>query len=413
MSCRFGPLLLAAMVGFGAQHSAHAVDDAAALSPLTSADLWDDPEIDSLIHEGLGHNSDGDFDAASEVWKRLAEAAPHHPAANVHAADTLIWLGLFEDDDTSFDDAIVRESEEGVRKAEAWLEARPGDARAHLYLGQTLMTLGRLHGVRGRIYRAGSYGERARKECERALAIDPSLTDAKYPIGLYAYYASLIPDVFQWLSFLWFIPKGDAALGLQYLADVEQTGDLYRFTAAFYLSNIRAFHERSLDRPAALASVTKLHERHPLNSLIHFELVENLVLAKRYEDARREALVLESHPGTGKHDRGRTSMARVWRARAEMYLGRSNEAWRLLEIFADDGPAEPDWGNLWVQLLRGQIRDLAGQRQEAISHYQRIAALDLNPNFNRTAVLAAEGLEEPFRLPPIVSSNEPEASKPN
>ena len=205
MNCRFTMLLAFATLLL--------VPTQAALA--AKAESWNSPSVDALVQKGLRHNSDGDYEAAALTWKRLSEVAPRHPAANVHTVDTLIWLQIFEDSDTSLDDDIVRESEEGIRKAEVWVEERPRDARAHLYLGHALMNLGRLHGIRLRIYRAGIYGERARRELERALELEPSLTDAKYSIGLYAYYASMIPDLVQWLSFLWFIPTADAPLGLQ------------------------------------------------------------------------------------------------------------------------------------------------------------------------------------------------------
>ena len=404
MCCRLTALLAVTTIALLSQNPAIAADEAVAGVAPASVDPWSNPEVDALIHRGIRHNSDGDYEAANEVWQRLARTAPRHPAANVLATETLTWLQVFEDQNTEQDEAIERESKAGIAKAEAWVEERPSDPRAHLYLGQALMNLGRLHGIRLRVYRAGTLGERARKELERALELDPSLVDAKYSIGLYAYYASVIPDLVRWLSFLWFVPSADAPLGLRYLDEVRRDGDLFQFTAAFYLSNIRMYHDKWLDRPTALAIVEKLHDEHPRNSLVHFELLEILLLARRYDDMLREARILESHPGTGSHDRGRANMGRVWRARAQLLLGRPELAWELLEKFGEDGPDKPSWGNRWVHVTRGQVKDAVGERAAAIAEYQRVMALDLDPKFARSAEFAAEGLKQPFRLSPQISS---------
>ena len=409
LAWRFTALLAIAMLGIPAPQRVLAAEATHAAPRI--ADLWDESEVDALIHEGLRDNSNGHFDAAARVWKRLGEAAPQHPAANVHAVDTLVWLQVFDNVDTRFDDRIVQQSEEGIRKAKAWVKARPSEARAHLYLGQALMSLGRLHGIRLRIYRAGLYGERARKELERALELDPSLTDAKYSIGLYAYYASAIPDLVQWLSFLWFIPTADAPLGLRYLEEVRRDGDLYQFSAAFYLANIRWYHDKWLDYPFALSTLEKLRKDHPRNSLIHFELLEVLLAAGRYEDVLRESRELESHPGTGRHDRGRANMGRIWRARAEVLLARPELGWRLLERFGEDGPMEPSWGNRWVHSTRGQIKDAMGERAQAIAEYERVMALKLNPKFDRATKIANKGVDEAFRLPLRISVENPQTPK--
>ncbi len=100
-------------------------------------------------------------------------------------------------------------------------------------------------------------------------------------------------------------------------------------------------------------------------------------------------------------------MGRVWRARAEMQLGRPERAWQLLEHFCEDGPETPTWGHLWVEVSRGQIQDTMGEREKALAHYQRIVALKLNPTFNRSAEIAAKGVKEPFQRSPGISAQDP------
>ena len=77
--------------------------------------------IDQFISQGLRHNAEGNYDAACEVWNRMREFHPDHPAANVYAADTLYWRMIHQDSDTRYDVAIQHECEEAIRKAESWV----------------------------------------------------------------------------------------------------------------------------------------------------------------------------------------------------------------------------------------------------------------------------------------------------
>jgi tetratricopeptide (TPR) repeat protein len=352
--------------------------------------------VDQLIRQGVGHDADGDYEAAAATWQQLGELAPDHPGAHVHATDTMYWLQVFEDDDESYDEEILRESLAGVSKSEAWVEEKPSAGRAHLYLGQSLINLGRLHGIRGRLYKAGSLGERGREHLERALELDPTLRDAAYPLGLYAYYASQVPRLFQWMSFLWFVPKGNAQQGLSYLDEVRQRADYYRFTGAFHLANIRTYHSMQ-DRALSLAITRDLHEQHPSNSLVHFELIEVLMLERDYEAVVIEARALEGHPGQARHHRGRANVARIWRARAELHLGRPRPAWEILETFGAEGPEVPGWGHRWVAVTRGQILDVQGERDAAIAQYRLVASPE-SSHTGRSAQAARAGLKAPFAL---------------
>ena len=369
----------------------------------TLADDWRDPEVDRLIHVGMRQADDGDYTAAARTWASLNQLAPAHPAPHVHAVDTLFWLQVHEDDNSSYDEAIQRESEEAVRKAEAWAAAEPLDPRAHFYLGQAKLHLGRLHGVRARLYTAGSVSESGRETLEHALELEPSLDDAKYGLGLYAYYASQLANIFKWIDFLWFVPKGDAEKGLRYLGDAFEKGDLYALTGGFILANVLTYMEPQ-DHPKALALTRQLHADHPGNSLVHFELVELLVMVGEYEEAIREASVLEAHPGQERHHRGRAQAARVWRARAELMRGNPETAWTILEPFGADGPEAPDWGNRWVKVTRGQILDVQGKRESALVEYEQVASLKLPGNSPRSQEAARAGLETPFELdlPPVL-----------
>jgi hypothetical protein len=72
---------------------------------------------------------------------------------------------------------------------------------------------------------------------------------------------------------------------------VYERGDLYRWDAAFLLTNIYAYHEPG-QKHLALALARALHARFPTNTLFHYELLEVLVEAGFYDEAVAEAAIL-------------------------------------------------------------------------------------------------------------------------
>lgn len=368
------------------------------LSGLPAPGLASQPEFDGLIEQGMNRLFQGDRDGADRIWQRLREIDPTHPAAPVYEVATLYWRQVYDELDERFDAAIEARSQEAIRLAQARLAVDADDADAHFYLGQAYVDLGRLEGVRGRYLAAGRHGERGRAHLERALELEPDRVDARYPVGLYYYYADLVTRWFRWLRWLPFVPSGDGETGLRYLEQVAEHGRIHRFNARFILANIRTYHEP--DQVGwALRTIEELHTRFPRNTLIHFEWIELLLMTSRYEEVVQESLELEAFEGGDELDQNRRELARIWRARAQLHAGRPGEAWRTLERYGDGEPESPTWGPAWVRLVRAQILDVRGARKAAVREYRTVKR---HGRSERASQLADEGLERPFRLGPVL-----------
>ena len=350
-----------------------------------------------LILLGLRHNFEGDYDAANAVWQQIRALAPGHPAAPVFETNTLYWFQMFDDEDRRWDEQITALCDEGIRLSQLRLDADADDLEGHFYMGQSLMNRGRLKGIRGRYYSAGTDGERARKHLERVLELRPDLVDGRYRVGLYYFYASLLPRlVSRLLGWLWFVPSGDGPTGLRYLSEVVAEGDLYRDDARFILGNIYTYHEPQYKR--ALALVGALHERYPDNTLIHFELLELRFEMRDYRGAIGEARRLEARSAHNELEQNRIRMARVWRARAELLSGEPDTAWQTLSAFDAGLLDRPLWGGAWIDLTRGQTLDALGERERALAAYDRVLGYEAPRGSRRASELARAAVDEPFRL---------------
>jgi tetratricopeptide (TPR) repeat protein len=355
-----------------------------------------------LLQQGVAHTHARDWDAADAIWQQLRALDPAHPAAPVFEVYTLYWRQVVDLGDTRYDEAIRRGNAEAIRLARARVEAAPQDAEAHFYAGQAWFHRARLEGTRGHMLSAASHARRATDHLKIALEIDPTLVDAKLPIGMYQYFVGILPRFFRWLSWLWFLPTGDAPAGLRNLGDVYENGDLYRWDAAFLLTNIFTYHEPG-QKHRALAMARALHARFPTNALFHHELLEVLFEAGFYDEVVAEAAILEARPGPDGIDASVRRQARAVRARAELNLGRPEVALELLESFGPDGPEHPPWGRAWVLLIRGQALDAVGERARAVAHYKRVANLEPSDGSARAEELAKAGLAAPF-APVVIPS---------
>jgi tetratricopeptide (TPR) repeat protein len=351
-----------------------------------------------LIRRGMRHNFAGEFEAANRVWRELRELDPAHPAGPLFEVSTLYWFQMFDESVTRWDAAILAGCVEAIALAQARLDADPDDLEGNLYMGLALMNRGRLRGIRGKYVKAGTDGEVAREHLERVLELRPDLVDGRFQIGLYYYYASLVPRIVsRFFGWLWFVPSGDGPTGLRYLHEVLETGDLFRDDAAFMLVNIYTYHEPEF-RHHALVLVRHLHERFPRNALIHFELIELLYLQRDWRGVIAEASRLEAETGGSELERGRRTMATVWRARAELLSGEPQAAWQTLAGFGDDGPQSPNWAGAWINLTRGQILDVQGERGSAVAEYRRVLAYESPKGSERASELAEQALQRPFRI---------------
>ncbi|MDG2304228.1 MAG: hypothetical protein P8R42_06150 [Candidatus Binatia bacterium] len=356
--------------------------------------------VSELVDEGVSLTFEGRRDDADRVWETLRTEHPNDPSGWVHQVDTLYWRQMFDEGDTSYDQAIEFNSQEGARIAEVRIAAEESDARAHYHLGRALIHLGRLEGIRGRYLSAGTYGERGRLHLERAMELDPTLVDARYPLGLYYFYADLVTRWFKWLTWLWFVPSGDGSTGLRYIEETTEHGGVHQNDAQFVLADISMEFE-PLRVEKATELIDDLHGRFPKNALIHYQLIDARFTSGRFEDVIDESHRLEDGSGGDGLDTLIRSMAPLWRARAGLQIGDVDGARRALEAFPLDGPPRPHWGSAWVGLTRAQLLDVVGRREDAEAFYERVVALEVPKRSRKAAGLAEIGLATPFA--PVVA----------
>lgn len=361
-----------------------------------------------LIEQGIRANFEGRLRDADAIWKDLRGLDSEDPRAALYEIETAWWRNVYDLGDESRDELIRSRSDEVKRLCEARLKANPDDAIALYQLGEALMHRTRLEGIRGNFITAGSLGRRGREALERALELRPDMTDIKFQLGLCHYYTSVLPRLLRWMSFLWFVPSGDRATGIAYLEEVRASHGRHSLDARFVLMSINTYHA-PMDFPSAIGSGRALHARFPGNTLIHSKLIEVLSKAGHYDEAIREALILEGRPVSDPAAAGRPALVRVLRAHATLLSGRTEEAERIIAHMTPEDQDLVQWGGAFLLAVRGQIHDTRGERSRAVGEYEKVLRLEGPRRQPRATMLAKMGLETPFSPatfsePPIVAA---------
>ena len=222
---------------------------------------------------------DANFD---ELKKTLPATCPPAPAVACRGLEALsLWWQIQLDlTDHSRDEAFTTTVNQAIAEAERWTAAEPQRAEAWFYLGAA-------YGVRSqyRVYReerlaAARDGKRIKEALERALALDPSMHDAEFGIGMYRYYAGVAPAVFRFLRFFLLLPGGDREDGLRQLERAAKLGVLVKGEAQYQIQILYLWYENKSKE--ALTIIRDLQQQYPHNPL--FYQVEADVLDVYFHD---------------------------------------------------------------------------------------------------------------------------------
>jgi hypothetical protein len=149
--------------------------------------------------------------------------------------------------------------------------AASGDTAAtaymHFYAGIGDAFFARLYGLRAETKLAARYGVRARERLIRAEALDPTLADADFGLGLYNYYADTLSSVAKMLRFFMGIPGGNKQEGIRQLNHAIAEGLLTPVEARFYLAI--SLHNYDQKYEQALEVSGPLEEKYPTNPIFH------------------------------------------------------------------------------------------------------------------------------------------------
>lgn len=327
-------------------------------------------EHDAACRAALELAYDGSTGLAVSRLSELVAARPDDPLCAYVELLARVWELEQLPENEARDRDFLRRAERVVSLADAHLARDPGDARARFARGAAWGAQSRLHLFRVHKSDAARTAVKMRADLLEVPQTDPLSVEALFGLGLYDYYADVLPRLMKLLRFLARMPGGSRERGLAQIEAAERRAGLHRTEVQAQLFDIYAFYEERHDD--AVARMLALHRRYPdaprWGLLLSEHQRERLGLYAESADTARDLIDAA--------ERGRTNFAPVVGLMARVALGealladlRPGRA-RAAVLPAKDGSPFAPWIAPRARLVLGRSLEWEGDREGARVHYR-------------------------------------------
>ena len=195
--------------------------------------------VDSLIQVGINQIYSVKFEEAYSTFDTLREVAPHNPAGKFFDAMVTWWQILLDLKNPRFDGLFYKKLESVIEQCDSILEKDKNNYNALFYKGGALGFRGRLLGVREDWVDAALDGKDALPIVGKIAELYPDKYDIQLGLGIYNYYAAIIPEKFAFVKPLMYLfPPGNRELGLTQLKIAAKKGRYAKYETRYFLMMI-------------------------------------------------------------------------------------------------------------------------------------------------------------------------------
>jgi len=317
---------------------------------------------------------DGRFNDVPALLPKTCPPAPQEACLLLDAVSAW-WQIQLDPYNRTRDAAFQSRLETTIGALRSWTAREPMRAEAWFYLGGAYGARVQHKVLRGARLEAARDGARIKESLERALALDPAMTDAFFGIGLYHYYAAVAPPAARMLRWLMLLPGGDRTGGLAEMERARAGGLLVRDEADYQLHTIYLWYEK--DHRRALGYLTGLTERHPRNP--HFRQAAADILDFYIDDTPASLRAWEALlEAARRHEVEAPEMAEVSAhlgvASQLDQLGESEAAIEHLRTVITARPMAPHGAIARAHLQLGDALEHLGRRADASAAYRAAIA---------------------------------------
>ncbi len=349
------------------------------------------PTPEEIIRAGTARLLDKDLTGAERAFANLAEGPAAFTLPFFRGLLTLARAENAEDPAPALD-AFLEEAAPTFEDGEAAREARPEDARLHLFLGMAWGTRAMVEGARGYYLPAYRSLRRALERFQQARALDPALADADYGLGLYQVSVAAVRGWRRPLVSL-LLPEGDMAEGEAALrraaAEALFTADL----AALALVHLTVAADRFSE---ALPFAERLAARYPGNPDFAFLLAFLYGETGRHAEAAAVADQIRAAMAAGHEHYGPETGPRYLQLLGKLAMDRGEYRAALVNFERAYAARTPRfaWVAAWAAARAGMVHDLLGEREAAVRRYRQALALEGD---GPAHAAARRHLTEPYR----------------
>jgi tetratricopeptide (TPR) repeat protein len=338
---------------------------------------------------------DARFDQVPGLLTQTCGTAPLE-ACQLLEVVSLWWQIQLDPKNPVHDQSFRTRADAVIAAIEAWTAREPKRAEAWFYLGGAYGARAQWRVLREERLAAARDGKRIKNALERAVALDPSLQDAYFGIGLYHYYADVAPTALKMLRWMLLLPGGDRVQGMREMLRARSGGQLLQSEADYQLHLIYLWYEKQPQQ--ALQLLRSLQGRHPTNPLfvqatadIQDVYVHDLQASRQTWQSLLDAAQARRVAEPAMTE----ASARLGLAGVLDRVSESDSAVQHLRAILDMRVTTPYGIVAQTQLRLGQALDHLGRRTEALGAYR--AALEHVPagDPDRISRAARAGLRAP------------------
>jgi tetratricopeptide (TPR) repeat protein len=339
---------------------------------------------DLILHKRVLHGIDKlynyEFDAADSDFVEVIHQRPDHPAGYFFRA-MIQWERIISNfDDESHDDKFYQMLDAVIDMCEKRLDEHPNDVTALFFNGGAVGFRGRLRSNRGKWLAAANDGIVALPLVKKAYELEPNNYDVLLGIGIYNYYAAVIPEKYPIVKpVMIFFPSGDRKKGLEQLRQASQNAKYARVESMYFLMQSYFVYEK--DYANALQLAQKLHVKYPNNSMFHRYAGRCLVSTGYIGEAKDIFVDIEKRCSKKQvgYDTYDAREAYYYLGKFDFMAKRYDTALKYLytndelsrRIDKDEASGFMSLGNLLI----GMIYDVQGKRNDAIKQYKKVLTM--------------------------------------
>ncbi len=258
------------------------------------------------------------------------------------------------------------------------LEAAPQDASARFFVGGAYGYEARTLALQEKWWDAYQKGKRGVDHLERVVKERPDLGDAYLGLGIYHYYADVLPSVLKFFS-TFVGMNGDKKRGLEEIRRSLREGVLVDEEARFFLAEISTSFEE--DHETALGFSRSLRDEFPENELfawLHARVLDELHSSDLSE---KEWAFLE----TKAQGQGQRGFVAYRLARTRLYSGDFAGAEKQLDGLLRRGALGSRRITMWARIRRGMALDFLQRHDEAVEEYRQANEMEASSSAKERA----------------------------
>jgi len=342
------------------------------------------------IQRGVNLTLNMRFEKAIALFDSIIQEYPQDPAGYFLKSAVYFWM--YTQDVRMADVGTLFEtiSKTGIEVAENRLDENENDLDAKFYLGAIYGNLGRYYIMNSSWIKAYWYGSEGKDLLKEIIESNPEYYNAYLGLGIYHYYADILPGVIKVLSYILGI-KGDKQKGLRELRLAMNKGTFVKSEAQFFLAMTYMYFEYDYLRARNLWA--ELAKGHPDNMFF----ILSQARCEMYMNNYLKALRLYKKVLEKKDDRLKFALNRAHYFAGEIYFKMNNfhqAAYHYEQAVKNIPPknGRRHWIYASGKLHLGKTYEMLGSREKAVRCYKQVSEKDHSFAFKE----AQERLKKPL-----------------